>query len=138
MFGRKKLTVDSFSNLIAEGTEISGTIMFTGVILVRGKVTGNVIASVRDADAKKQSDCISVARTGEVSSSEITATNIVIEGRVTAKKIWAEDTIRIASTAVITGGTTVYCRNIEIEPGATLNECQVRHLDHLSEGEKSE
>jgi cytoskeletal protein CcmA (bactofilin family) len=136
MFGSKKLTVDSFSNLVAEGTEISGTVKFTGVILVRGKVTGDVVAGVQDADAKKQSDCISVARTGEVSSSEMTATNIVIEGRVTAKKIWAEDTIRIASTAVITGGATIYCRNIEVEPGAMLNECQIKHLDHCSEGEK--
>jgi cytoskeletal protein CcmA (bactofilin family) len=136
--GRKKLTIDSFSNLVAEGTEISGTVKFIGVILVRGKVTGDIIAGIQDSDAKKQLDCISVASTGEVSSSEMFATNIIIEGRVTAKKIWAEDTIKIASTAIITGGATIYCRTIEVETGAVLDDCQIKHLDNCSNDEKPE
>ena len=135
MFGSKKLKIDSFSNLVSEGTIIDGTIRFTGVILVKGDVKGDVVASILDPDSKQHVHCIAVAPSGQISSSEITASNIVIEGKVFTKKIWAEDKIRISRSAVI-ARATIYYRYIEIEPGATLIDCQLKHLDHCSEGEK--
>lgn len=135
MFGSKKLTVDSFSNLVAEGTEVTGTVKFTGTLLIRGTVNGNIVVGL-PADEKQtpRRDCISVASTGVVTTEEMTASNIVIEGKVNTKKIWAEINMRISATAEIENAQ-IYYRILEIEQGAILKNCTLKHLDHAPEGE---
>lgn len=130
MFNRK-LTSDSFTNLIAEGTVIDGNVTFAGVMKIQGVVNGNISSNVVE---KKSVDCITIDMSGKVTSDAMTSTNMIIAGTVVSKKIWAEDTLRILKTAKI-NGAVIYYRTLEMEPGAVLHECQLKHLDHSSEGE---
>lgn len=133
MFNRK-LTSDSFSNLIAEGSTIDGKVQFTGIIKIQGTVNGDIICNVPQGDKAKLDDCIIVDKSGVVTSDSMTSSNMIISGKVTSKKIWAENTLRILKTANIRGAL-IYYRTLEMEPGAMLHECQLKHLDHSSEGE---
>lgn len=128
----RSLSTDSFTNLVAEGTEINGAVYFSGVIQVEGHVKGDIISSVPETGSKKQNDCINVTKTGEVSSTLIRATNVVISGKITSKSIFAEDTLRITSTAKIKGATLSY-RRLEIEPGADIDDCVLKNLNSQAE-----
>jgi cytoskeletal protein CcmA (bactofilin family) len=130
----KKLKTDAFTNLIAEGTIISGAVRFTGIIKIQGTVKGDVLRSITDPNEKKATDCIIVDESGEVEMEEMMANDIIIGGKVTTKKIWAEGTIRILKNANIRGAVILY-RTLEIEPGAMMHECELKHLDFASEGE---
>lgn len=131
----RKLSTDSFTNLVSEGTTIDGAVSFSGVIQVEGTVKGDLISSVLDLGAKKQNDCVHVKKTGEVSSRLIRATHVVIAGTVSSEHIWAEDTLRITATASVAGATLFY-KTLEIEPGANINDCKLVNLnsdgDHMS------
>jgi cytoskeletal protein CcmA (bactofilin family) len=131
----KKLSMDSFSNLIAEGTTVNGIVQFAGALKIQGKVVGESISSISDLELKKPArDCIIVDVIGIVQSEDMRANDFIIAGTVTSKRIWAEDTVRILKSATITGAL-IYYRTLEIEPGATIHNCQLKHLDKSSEGE---
>lgn len=134
MFGNKKLKIDNFTNLVAEGTTLDGTLNFTGVILIRGHVKGDVVRSADMADDTKADNCISVAVGGIVESAQIIATNIVIDGTVTSNTICATDTISIGKGGIVKDAT-IYFRNIQIDPGALVHNCQLKHLDHSADQE---
>jgi hypothetical protein len=72
---------------------------------------------------------------GTVESASMTSADIIIGGMVYSKKIWAESTVRILASATVRDAT-IYYRNLEIEPGAKLINCQMKHLDYCSEGEQ--
>ena len=131
MIFNRKLSADSFTNLIAHGTSIGGTINFTGALKIEGKVTGDLIAG---SDDIKNEDAIIVSITGEVASKSVTTVNAIIAGKVTCKELRCEDTLRVLSTADIKGAS-LYYRTLEIEPGAIITDCQMFHLDHVSCGE---
>jgi cytoskeletal protein CcmA (bactofilin family) len=129
-FFKRTLSTDSFTNLIAAGTEINGAVNFTGVIQVEGTVKGDILRNAVEpgAKSKNNSDVIHVTKTGNVSSALLSANCIVIAGEVTSKKIWAEDTLRISSTAKVFGAT-LYYRRLEIEPGANIHDCILKNID---------
>lgn len=131
---RKKLDTDSFTNLIAQHTVIRGAVSFSGVIQIAGMVDGDIINSI-STDPKAEPNCINITSTGVVGSDNLEATNIVVSGQVTSKVIRAEDTLRVTAGGTIKHAT-IYYRYLEIEPGALLHDCQLKSLDHSSEGEQ--
>lgn len=130
----KRLRSDSFSNLIAAGTTIEGDISFTGTIKIQGKVCGDALSGSAGILGDFE-DCIIIDVGGEVTSNKIKVSNAIIAGRATSNVIWAEDTLRIASTAEVIGAE-LFFRNLEIEPGALVNGCKLFHLDHCSASEQ--
>ena len=122
-FMKRKLPTDSFSNLIAYGTSVTGTIIFTGVLRIEGSVNGDVIAQADDS----ADDCAIVGLMGNVKSDKINARNIVIAGVVSSPNIYALGTIRILKTARIVDAT-ITCDTLEIEQGALLHNCKLVSL----------
>lgn len=129
----RKLKTDAFTSLIAHSTLINGTLNFSGIIKIQGVVEGDVIRSTT-SDTEKCEDCIIVDESGKITSQEMSAQDIIIAGKVFSKKIQAEGTLRVLKNAEI-NNATIYYRTLEIEPGALLNSCQLKHLDYCSEGE---
>lgn len=129
-FFKRRLDTDSFTNLISACSDIQGTVKFDGVLQIEGFVDGAIISHVPD----KGDSVINITASGNVKSEKLFADDIVIAGQVTSKIIWAEDTLRILKSAKVTGAT-LYYRTLEIEPGAHIHECQLKSLDHCSEGE---
>jgi cytoskeletal protein CcmA (bactofilin family) len=125
MFNRK-LKTDSFTDIISENTIVNGPITFSGVLKIQGNVDGPIVSGLEST--------IIVDDTGKVIG-DIRTTNIVISGYVKGDIIWAEDTLRIMASATIESGATIYYRRLEVEPGAVLHDCQLKHLDRSSEGE---
>lgn len=130
MFGKmfkRKLSSDVFTNLIAAGTVISGTVEFTGVIKIEGTVNGDLIQGVVQ-DNKNLTDCIILESTGKITSSTIKAHDMILSGEIVTKTVHAEDTLRILSSAKISDAT-IYYRNLEIEPGAIIHNCIMKNLN---------
>ena len=128
---KRKTKIDSFTNLIAEGTIVTGEIDFTGVICIRGRLSGKYLNGSAVEGAKGPSTGISVADTGFVESEAMRAELVSIDGTVHSKRITADTNLRIGKTAKITGALIQY-RTIEIENGAVLINCQLEHIDHIS------
>lgn len=129
---KRKLNVDAYTNLIAAGTEISGKLVFTGVMFIQGTFSGSTInAAIKE---KSPDDALNVGEGGIVHADSITATNVVVSGTITAKTIRAEDTVRVLKNGTIRDAT-IYYRTLEIEPGTLLHNCVLKHLDYCSEGE---
>ena len=122
----KRLSMDSFTNLVSEGTIINGNVSFIGIIKIQGTVTGDIFAMAGD-----MKDCIIIDKTGSVTSDKIQSTDAIISGNVSSQVIWVEDTLRVLSGARITHAD-IYYRNLEIEPGAIIHESNLIHLDHVS------
>lgn len=131
---KRKLNTDAYTNLIANGTEITGQLIFSGVMLIQGSFDGSFIKSV--IKEKNPDDALNVGEGGYVVADFITATNVVVSGKVNAKTIHAEDTFRVTGNGEIRGAT-IYYRTLEIEPGTLLHDCVLKHLDHCSEGEQT-
>lgn len=128
----KKLNMDSFTNLIAEGTSIDGKVSFSGTMKIQGEVMGDVISGA--SFEGKNNDCLIVDTTGSVLSSNVKTGSAIIAGKVACKELWVEDTLRVLAGAQITGAK-LYYRTLEIEPGALITGCEMNHLDHVSKGE---
>jgi cytoskeletal protein CcmA (bactofilin family) len=129
----KKLNADAFTNLIAYGTTINGTVEFSGIIKIQGSVQGDVVRSVGGYDGKNSpKDCIFVDGAGVVNSVTIEAHDIIIGGIVTSKTVKTEGTVRILKSATVTGAD-IYYRTLEIEPGARLHDCRLHHMNMLSD-----
>lgn len=128
----KRLNMDSFSNLIAEGTSVAGTMNFSGTMKVQGTIKGDVLSGA--SFENKNNDCLIVDKMGEVTSDSVKTGDAIIAGKLSCKELWVEDTLRVLSTAQITGAN-IYYRTLEIEPGALITGCTLNHLDHVSKGE---
>lgn len=129
---KKKLSEDSFTNLIALDSKISGNIVFSGTLRIDGDVNGNVTCSSEDTSTENS---VVVGRDGTVSGAKIITPNAVLGGLISVAELRVEGTLRIKSTAKIKKAL-IYYRNLEIETGAVLDNCQMKHLDHCSEGEE--
>jgi cytoskeletal protein CcmA (bactofilin family) len=138
MFNRK-LKSDSFTDLISSSMSVKGDIIFADTLKIEGLVSGDYILSAAYTGTQdshtKCNDRLIIAEKSIVDSSTVKASNMIIGGQCTSKILHAEDTMRILSSGVISNAT-IYYRNLEIEPGALLRNCQMKHLDHCSEGEE--
>lgn len=134
-----KLKTDSFTDLISSGMVVNGDITFNGVLKIEGLVNGKHILSLMfvgdEASIKADTSCVYVAPGGGLASKEVKSYDIIIGGLCSSDILWAENTMRILKTAQISKAT-IYYRELEIEPGAKLLNCQMKHLDYCSEGEQ--
>lgn len=125
----KRLNMDSFTNLIAVGTSIAGTMNFSGTIKVQGTIKGDVLSGA--SFENKNNDCLILDQMGEITSESVKTGDAIIAGKLSCKELWVEDTLRVLSSAQITGAS-IYYRTLEIEPGALITGCQLNHIDHTS------
>ena len=70
-----------------------------------------------------------------VSTNIVKSYDVIVGGICTSRILQAENTMRILKSANISDAT-IYYRTLEIEPGALLKNCQMKHLDFCSEGEE--
>jgi cytoskeletal protein CcmA (bactofilin family) len=124
----KKLKTDSYTSLIANGVIVEGKITFEGTLKVSGGVNGDIARKTSD-----NTECLIVDKTGVVSAQEINVFDSVINGTVSCKTLWVENTLRVSSEAQIVADE-IYYRILEIEPGARIHGL-MKHLDHVSAGE---
>jgi cytoskeletal protein CcmA (bactofilin family) len=88
-----------------------------------------------EASIEADRSCVYVAPGAGLNSTEVKSYDIVIGGQCHSNILWAENTMRILKTAKISNAN-IYYRTLEIEPGAILLNCQMKHLDYCSEGEE--
>jgi cytoskeletal protein CcmA (bactofilin family) len=119
----KKLNADSYTGLIPLGTHIAGNINWVGVLKVQGSCNGQFATS-----SNEDENCIILDTGGMLTFDEITSSNAIIGGVVNARQLRVTHTLRVLSTASISGAV-IYYRHLEIEPGAKIHDCQLRHLD---------
>lgn len=136
----KKLKSDSFTDLISNGMSVSGDIVFNGVLKIEGSVAGgSVLSSMFTKAPEKNVDvdysCLNVTEGATVTSTLIKSYDVIVGGACCSRIIHAENTMRILKSAHISN-STIYYRTLEIEPGALLKNCQMKHLDYCSEGEE--
>ena len=124
----KKLKTDSYTNLIANGTIVEGKITFEGTLKVQGGINGDIARKTSE-----NKECLIVDKTGVISAQEINVFDSVINGTVSCKTLWVENTLRVSSEAQIIADE-IYYRTLEIEPGARIHGL-MKHLDHVSTGE---
>jgi cytoskeletal protein CcmA (bactofilin family) len=137
IFSKKTTSSLPFTNLIASGTNISGNVVFSGTIKIQGSVSGDVLSSSSDETGIMEDGIIVDGEGASVTSDDMRAPNITISKAVVkCKKIWCERSLSILSGAIIEGAT-IYYRNLNIEDGARLHECVLKHLDYCSEGEQA-
>ena len=120
---KKKLTDDSFTNLISEGTRIHGDIIFNGILKVEGEINADI-----NCESKEISNANSfiTTSTSKISGNVLSSPNAIIGGVCNTLSIYVTGTLRILKTAVINNANINY-DILEIETGAILNNCQMIH-----------
>ena len=109
-----KVSGDADTTLISAGTEIEGDVNFTGVLLVEGKVRGNL---------NSEDGHLTLAESGFVQG-DIRAPKIVINGSVRGC-VYAMEHVELAAKAEITGN--VYYNVIEMVKGSQVNGSLEHH-----------
>jgi cytoskeletal protein CcmA (bactofilin family) len=133
-----KLKNDSFTDLISNGMNLDGNITFRGTLKIEGMVNGDHILSNMFTANPETTDvdyaCLYVAAGACLNSREVKSYDVIVGGNCNSKILHAENTMRILKSAHISNAI-IYYRTLEIEPGAMLKNCQMKHLDYCSEGE---
>ncbi len=134
MFGKKNLEVNHFTNLIAKGTHVIGSVEFSGVLAVEGSISGGKVVSAEAVADTKGNVCLVINSGGVIVADEVASSNVVVSGNLTSKVLKVESSLKITQTASIKDAV-IYYRELLVEPGAQLINCQLKHLDFCSEGE---
>ncbi|HRK37661.1 MAG TPA: polymer-forming cytoskeletal protein [Burkholderiaceae bacterium] len=108
-FGRKKHP--PIKSLIAQGTVITGRVVFADGLRIDGEITGDVVA------AEGQGSILVVSETGKVSG-EIRADLIVINGVVNGP-VFAADLLELQPKAKVEGDVSY--KALEMHQGATIS-----------------
>lgn len=95
-------------NIIAQGTQLEGSILTNGDCRIDGVVKGNVTSKAK----------IIIGRSGKVDGN-ITCANIDIEGTVNAETLNVTELIFLKETANVVGN--ISANKIAIEPGAEFS-----------------
>lgn len=95
-------------NIIAQGTQVEGSILTSGDCRIDGVVKGNVTSKAK----------IIIGRSGKVEGN-ITCSNIDIEGTVLAETLTATELVYLKATANLHGNIST--GKIAIEPGAEFS-----------------
>ncbi|WP_317933387.1 polymer-forming cytoskeletal protein [Halioxenophilus sp. WMMB6] len=116
MFGGKKVSETTSGSpgtttLISKNTEIVGDMVFSGNLVVEGKVSGNILAA---AGSKAN---LRLLESGEVHG-EIRVPTIIINGKVSGD-VYSSEHIELAARAVVDGN--VHYNLIEMVKGAQVN-----------------
>lgn len=92
-------------------TEFKGDLMFTGELHVKGRLEGNVVASM-------ESEGQLILHAGCIVSGEVTAPNISISGVLTGN-LFATEKLTLHAGAIVNGD--VHYNKLEMQAGATVN-----------------
>jgi len=112
MIGRKKsFRVPKITTVIGVGTEIKGSIHFSGGIHVDGTIQGDV-----SAEQDERSTLI-LSASGLVEG-DVRVPNVVLNGKVVGD-VLASGRVELAANARVTG--TLYYKLLEMEMGAEVN-----------------
>lgn len=95
-------------NIIAQGTQLEGSILTNGDCRIDGVVKGNVTSKAK----------IIIGRSGKVDGN-ITCANIDVEGTVNAETLNVSELIFLKETANVVGNIST--NKIAIEPGAEFS-----------------
>ena len=95
-------------NIIAQGTQLEGSILTNGDCRIDGVVKGNVTSKAK----------IIIGRSGKVDGN-VTCANIDIEGTINAETLNVTELIFLKETANVVGNTSA--NKIAIEPGAEFS-----------------
>jgi cytoskeletal protein CcmA (bactofilin family) len=120
MLGKKKRTT-KIDSLIGQNTEIHGDVIFTGGLVVDGKVKGNVIAG-------EKGSVLTVSDEGQIEG-EVKVPNVSLNGTVVGD-VHANERIELLARARVSGN--VFYNLIEMAIGAEVNG----KLVHRNENEK--
>lgn len=96
---------------VASGAVIAGTVTFSGVLEIEGRIEGDVVAADDDRAV------VRILQSGQVKGN-VSAPLIVVNGTVTGN-IHSTDHIELAANAVVTGD--VHYNLIEMVKGAQIN-----------------
>lgn len=102
---------DSICSIIEQDVELLGDISFSQDVLVRGRITGNVLASL-DSDGKV------MVQEGGVITGEVRAPYVIVTGKIIGN-IFATKRLSIANSAQIEGD--IHYGSLEMEQGANIN-----------------
>ncbi len=109
VFGKSKAT--KIATVIGDGTEISGSIMFSGGLHVDGRIKGNVRAEPDSTSA------LTLSEKGVIDG-DIHVPNVIINGEVNGD-VYGGHRVELAPKARVTG--TVYYNLLEMAMGASVN-----------------
>jgi cytoskeletal protein CcmA (bactofilin family) len=109
MFGKSKAA--KIATVIGDGTEIKGSIMFSGGLHVDGIIKGNVQAEPDSSSA------LTISEKGTVDG-DIHVPNVIINGEVNGD-VYGTSRVELAPKAKVTG--TVYYNMLEMAMGASVN-----------------
>lgn len=98
-------------SVIEEDVELMGDISFSQDLLVRGRVTGNILASL-DSNAKV------IIQEGGVITGEVRAPFVIVTGKIVGN-VFATKRLSIANSALIEGD--IHYGSLEMEQGANIN-----------------
>lgn len=125
---RDNMTLDT---MIGTSSEINGDIKFSGLLWVKGKVNGNVIAE--DGSGAH----LSLDKGGKIVG-DISVPDLYIDGEVEGD-VYATEHVELANNAQIKGN--VYYNLLEMAMGASINgnlvhkpKGEIRLLEHKAEG----
>lgn len=112
MFGKKKAFHSArIDTLVGRGTEIRGSLAFTGGLHVDGNIVGNVVAE------EGSSAILILSELGRIEG-EVNVPNMVLNGKVVGD-IYASSRVELAPKARIKG--SVFYNLIEMSVGAEVN-----------------
>ncbi len=109
---RKKQVTTNIDTMIGESTEVLGNLVFSGGLLVEGKVLGNI------SSAKDDESAVLVLNVDGLIEGDVSVPNVVINGSVNGD-IRVTGRAELAEGARINGN--VYYAVIEIASGAKIN-----------------
>lgn len=108
-FGKKKHP--PIKSLIAQGTVITGQVLFSEGLRIDGEVTGDVVA------AEGQGSILVISETGKVTG-EVRADLLVINGAVNGP-VFASDLLELQPKAKVEGNVSY--KALEMHQGATIS-----------------
>ncbi|AMO55273.1 hypothetical protein GZ77_11135 [Endozoicomonas montiporae] len=124
MWGKNRAPVhsngDSNMTLISAGTEVEGNVMFTGTLLIEGKVRGNLYSD---------DGHLTLTDSGLVEG-DIKASKMVLNGAVRGN-VFATEHLELAADAEISGN--VHYNVIEMVKGSQVNGSLEHHPDGMAD-----
>lgn len=122
-FGKKPFRSPKISSVIGAGTEIEGSVLFTGGLHVNGVIKGDVISDMQDELAT-----LTLSENGKVEGN-VKVANVMLNGTVIGDVV-ATHRVELAPKARITG-TLTYAL-LEMSMGAEVNG-KLIHAEELEE-----
>lgn len=98
-------------SIIEQDVELIGDISFSQDVYIKGKITGNILASL-DSDGKV------MIQQGGIITGEVRAPNVIVAGKIVGN-VFATKRLSIANTALIEGD--IHYGSLEMEQGASIN-----------------